>query len=264
MTKDVLIEQRDAGLLTLTLNRPERRNALSGELSERLLVAVQRADRDPDVRAVLVRGAGGTFCVGGDVKAMAEGAERSATVDQRVRTLRQRSEISRLLHEMAKPTVALIEGAAAGAGLSIALACDFRIAGEQAKLTMAFAKVGLSGDFGGTYLLAKLLGGAAARDLYINSPVLTGAEARARGLVHRTAPDAEVAAAGIQWAQELAAGPTVAFGYMKQAINLAGHASMATTLDFEAMNHIRCTATDDHKEAAAAFVAKRKPTFKGQ
>lgn len=263
MSASVLLEEQVDGLLTLTLNRPERRNALNGELSERLTEAVARAARDASVRAVLIRGSGGTFCVGGDVKAMADGAERDATFEQRVQALRRRTETVRLLHEMPKPTVALIEGAAAGAGLSIALACDFRIAGERAKITTAFAKVGLSGDYGGTYLLTKLLGSAKARDLYINSPTLSGLEARDLGLIHRVADDAEVADAASQWASKLASGPTITFGYMKQAINLAEGAPFAAVLDLEATNHIRCTSTHDHKEAASAFVQKRSPVFGG-
>jgi 2-(1,2-epoxy-1,2-dihydrophenyl)acetyl-CoA isomerase len=263
MSDSVLLEEQVDGLLTLTLNRPERRNALNGELSERLTDAVARAARDAGVRAVLIRGSGGTFCVGGDVKAMADGAERDATFEQRVQALRRRTETVRLLHEMPKPTIALIEGAAAGAGLSIALACDFRIAGERAKITTAFAKVGLSGDYGGTYMLTKLLGSAKARDLYINSPTLSGLEARDLGLIHRVVDDAEVADAASQWARKLASGPTITFGYMKQAINLAEGAPFAAVLDLEATNHIRCTSTHDHKEAASAFVQKRSPVFGG-
>ncbi|TMJ47180.1 MAG: enoyl-CoA hydratase, partial [Alphaproteobacteria bacterium] len=147
----VLLESLDRGLLTLTLNRPERRNALNPELGLRLVEAATRAAADPDVRAVLLKGAGGTFCVGGDVKAMASGAGQNETLDRRFELLRHRVEVSRLLHDMRKPTLAMISGSAAGAGLSLALACDLRIAGKSAKLTTAFAKVGLSGDYGGTY-----------------------------------------------------------------------------------------------------------------
>src|SRR5438128_881986 len=138
---EVLLESLDDGLLTLTLNRPERRNALNPELGLRLVEAATRAATDPDVRAVLIKGAGGTFCVGGDVKAMAAGgAGRNETLDRRFELLRQRMEVSRLLHEMRKPTLAMIAGSAAGAGLSIALACDLRLAGKSAKLTTAFGR----------------------------------------------------------------------------------------------------------------------------
>lgn len=264
VAEEVLRKERQDGLLILTLNRPERRNALDVALSERLLSAVQGAASDSDVRCVLLRGEGGTFCVGGDVKAMAAGTGGELTVDQRVQALRRRSEVSRLLHEMPKPTVAVISGAAAGAGLSIAMACDFRISAQSAKLTVAFAKVGLSGDYGGTYLITKLLGGAKARDLYLNSPVMTAEDALQQGLLHRVVADDAIEQDGLRWGRELAAGPTVTFGYMKQAINLAEHASMAEVLDVESMNHIRCSATDDHREAAAAFVDKRAAVFGGR
>ena len=264
MTEAVLLEERKQGLLVLTLNRPERRNALDLTLSDRLLGTLERAAGDAWVRAVLLRGAGSTFCVGGDVKAMAEGTRWATDDAARIAALRRRTEISRLLHEMPKPTLALIRGAAAGAGLSIALACDLRLAAREAKLTTAFAKVGLPGDFGGTYLLTQMLGSARARDLYLNSPVLSGTEALAQGLVQRVAGDDEAEAAGLEWAMALAAGPTVAFGRMKAAINLSEGAGMAEVLDLEAESHVRCTATEDHREAAAAFVAKRPPVFHGR
>jgi 2-(1,2-epoxy-1,2-dihydrophenyl)acetyl-CoA isomerase len=147
----VLIEALEDGLLTLTLNRPERRNALDTAMLESLVDATRRAATNPAVSAVMLTGAGGTFCVGGDVKAMAARGNETMLTDDRIADLRDKMEAARLLHEMRKPTIAAIEGAAAGAGLSLALACDLRIANRSAKLTTAFAKVALSGDFGGTY-----------------------------------------------------------------------------------------------------------------
>lgn len=264
MTDDVVLEERQGGLLILTMNRPEQRNALDETLSERLLQAVRTAAEDREIRAVMLRGAGAAFCVGGDVKSMAAGSGRELAQEDRVQLLRRRSAVSQLLHEMPKPTLAIIGGAAAGAGLSIAMACDFRIAARSAKLTVAFAKVGLSGDYGGTYLLTKLVGSAKARDLYLNSPLMTGEAAYQQGLVHRVAADECLEEEGLGWGRELAAGPTVTFGYMKQAINLAEHACLAQVLDAEAMNHVRCFATDDHREAAVAFVEKRAATFAGR
>ena len=147
----VLIEALEDGLLTLTLNRPERRNALDTAMLESLVDATRRAATNPAVSAVMLTGAGGTFCVGGDVKAMAARGNETMLTDDRIADLRDKMEAARLLHEMRKPTIAAIEGAAAGAGLSLALACDLRIANRSAKLTTAFAKVALSDDFGGTY-----------------------------------------------------------------------------------------------------------------
>jgi 2-(1,2-epoxy-1,2-dihydrophenyl)acetyl-CoA isomerase len=262
---DVLIENLEEGVLTLTLNRPERRNALSSELLERLLAATSRAVSNPDVGAVLLRGAGGTFCVGGDVKSMAErGSKPPPAIDQRVEELRQHMEVSRVLHDMRKPTVAAIEGAAAGAGLSIALACDIRVTGKSAKITTAFAKVGLSGDFGGTYFLTRLVGTAKARDLYLTSPVLSGEEAHAMGIVSRVVADEVVFATAHEIAHGLANGPRLTLSYMKQNLNLAEQMPLAQCLDAEALQHIRCSQTEDHREAAVAFVEKRKPVFRGR
>jgi 2-(1,2-epoxy-1,2-dihydrophenyl)acetyl-CoA isomerase len=177
--------------------------------------------------------------------------------------LRRGMEVSRILHEMPKPVVAQVDGAAAGAGLSIALACDLRVAGASAKITTAFAKVGLSGDYGGTYFLTHLLGSAKARELYLTSPVLTAQEALALGIVTRVVPDAEVEAAAHELAMSLAHGPSVTLGYIKRNINNAEHLSLEACFDAEAMHHSRSGETADHKEAAKAFVEKRKPAFQG-
>src|ERR1700740_3227721 len=168
----IVLQKLEEGLLTVTMNRPDRRNALNVEMTRGLLDAARRAAEDHEVRAVLLKGAGGTFCVGGDVKAMAEGAA-PLPFEARKANLRRGMEVSRILHLMPKPVVAQIDGAAAGAGLSIALSCDLRVAGASAKITTAFAKVGLSGDYGGTYFLTHLLGRPKARELYLTSPVLT-------------------------------------------------------------------------------------------
>jgi len=173
MSDAVLLQQDEGPLRLLSMNRPERRNALNSALCTALHEAAQAAADDDGVRAVLLRGEGGTFCVGGDVKDMAEGVGRQLTVEQRTAGLRRRMDVSRVLHQMAKPTVAAISGAAAGAGLSIALACDFRIAARSAKITTAFAKVGLSGDFGGSWFLTHIVGTARARELYLRPQTLS-------------------------------------------------------------------------------------------
>jgi 2-(1,2-epoxy-1,2-dihydrophenyl)acetyl-CoA isomerase len=172
--------------------------------------------------------------------------------------------VARWLHEMPKPTLAVIPGAAAGAGLSLALACDLRIAADDAKLTTAFAKIGLSGDFGGSYFLNHLVGAAKARQLYFTGEVVTGAEAQRIGLVNRAVPAAQLAEAARTWAAELAALPTVAVGYMKRNLNVGLRGSLADVLDAEALHMIRTFDTDDHKGAAVAFVEKRPPSFKGR
>src|ERR1700722_16617918 len=175
---DMVLQSLDQGLLTITMNRPDRRNALNPDMTKGLVEAARRAAEDHDVRAVLLKGAGGTFCVGGDVKSMAAG-RAPLPFEARMVNLRRGMEVSRILHEMSKPVVAQLDGAAPGGGLSIALACDLRVASTSVKITPAFAKVGLSGDYGGTYFLTQMFGSAKARELYLLSPVLTGPEAAA-------------------------------------------------------------------------------------
>ncbi|MCP9627736.1 enoyl-CoA hydratase [Rhodopseudomonas palustris] len=260
---DIVLQHLDRGLLTITMNRPERRNALNQDMIRGLVEAAHRAKDDPEVRAVLLKGAGGTFCVGGDVKSMAA-AGAPPPLEQKVANLRRGMEVSRILHQMPKPVVAQIDGAAAGAGLSMALSCDLRVAGSSAKITTAFAKVGLSGDFGGTYFLTQLIGAAKARELYLTSPVLTAQEAQALGIVTKVVPDAEVEQATRELALSLAQGPTVTLGYIKTNINNAESLSLEACFDAEALHHSRCAETIDHKEAAAAFVEKRVPSFQGR
>ena len=256
-----LLESRADGVLTLTLNRPERLNAMNGPMLKALHAALLQAALDPAVRAVVLTGAGRGFCAGGDVKGMAEGEGAGLTLEARTAHLRDAMECSRLLHEMPKPTLAVIRGACAGAGLSLALACDLRLASDSLKLTSAFAKVGLSGDFGGSYFLTHLIG-ARARALIMLSPLLSATEALDLGLVTQVVPDAGLEAEGRALAGRLATGPTLTLGHIKANLNAAENgATLSEMLDHEAIRHIRCAYTEDHQEAARAFVEKRPPVF---
>ncbi|MDB5656304.1 MAG: enoyl-CoA hydratase [Tardiphaga sp.] len=259
---DIVLQSLDNGLLTITMNRPERRNALNLDMTQGLVAAARRAAEDHNVRAVLLKGAGGTFCVGGDVKSMAAGATPLPFEAKRA-NLRRGMEVSRILHQMPKPVVAQLDGAAAGAGLSIALSCDLRVASSSVKITTAFAKVGFSGDYGGTYFLTQMLGSAKARELYLLSPVLTAQEALALGMVTKVVADAEVETAAHDLAMSLAQGPSITLGYIKSNINNAETLTLEACFDGEAIHHTRCGETADHKEAAQAFVEKRKATFRG-
>src|SRR6202051_1590779 len=169
---DMVLQSLDNGLLTITMNRPDRRNALNADMTRGLVEAARRAAEDHEVRAVLLKGAGGTFCVGGDVKSMAEG-RAPLSFEARMINLRRGMEVSRVLHEMSKPVVAQLDGAAAGAGLSIALACDLRVASTSVKITTALPQRGGGGGAEGRWFLTHLLGSAKARELYLLSPVLT-------------------------------------------------------------------------------------------
>ena len=265
MTQD-LLETIEGGIATLTMNRPEARNALTREMMLALSEALPRLANDAAVRLVVLTGSGAAFCSGGDVKGFAKNAAAAAVTlsfDHKVTDLRARMEVARWLHEMPKPTLAVIPGPAAGAGFSLALACDLRIAADNAKFTTAFAKIGLSGDFGGSYFLNHLVGAAKAREMYFTGQVLLGDEALRIGLVNRVVPAAQLADAARAWAAELAALPTVAIGYMKRNLNAGLRGSLSDVLDAEAIHMIRTFETSDHKGAAAAFVEKRAPQFEG-
>jgi len=269
---DHLLETIEDGVATFTMNRPQARNALSGEMGAALFEGVRRAASDPKVRAIVLTGAGGAFCAGGDVKGFAADTGRGSGVgqsggpsfEQRAASLRNGMEVVRWLHEAPKPTLAVIPGPAAGAGLSLALACDLRIAAESAKLTTAFSKVGLAGDYGGSWFLSHLVGQAKARELYFTADVITGAEAAALGIVNRAYPADDLPGEARAWAARLAALPTIAVGYMKRNLNIAVHATLAEVLDLEATNMVRTMMTEDHAAAARAFVEKRPPAFAGR
>jgi 2-(1,2-epoxy-1,2-dihydrophenyl)acetyl-CoA isomerase len=266
MTQD-LLETIDGGVATLTMNRPDSRNALSRAMMLALHESLQRLAADPAVRLVVLTGTGRAFCSGGDVKGFAQAAGAAGTppnFDQRVTDLRARMDAVRWLNEMPKPTLAVIPGPAAGAGLSLALACDLRISADDAKFTTAFSKIGLSGDFGGSWFLSQLVGASRARELYFTGRVVMADEALRLGLVDRVVPFAQLADAAKAYAQELVALPTVAVGYMKRNLNVAQRGTLADVLDAEAIHMIRTFETDDHKGAARAFVEKRPPSFDGR
>ncbi|MGH6987414.1 MAG: enoyl-CoA hydratase-related protein [Caulobacteraceae bacterium] len=268
-----LLERIEGGIATLTMNRPEARNALSGEMQSGLSEALPRLAADPAVRCVVLTGAGGAFCAGGDVKGFASrsaggggdgGVPSPFNFEGAVHGLRRGMDVVSVLHDMPKPTLAVMPGAAAGAGLSLALACDLRIAAENAKLTTAFSKVGLSGDYGGSFFLSRLVGQAKARELYFTADVILGAEAARLGIVNAAYPAAELEEAAAAWALRLASLPTLAVGYMKKNLAAAETRSLAEVLDLEAVHMVRTMMTEDHRAASRAFVEKAQPVFAGR
>ena len=264
MTQD-LIETVEGGIATLTMNRPEARNAFSRAMMDAMSEALPRLAVDPAVRLVVITGAGNAFSAGGDVKGFARnvgGAPVSVSFDTKVTDLRARMEVARWLHEMPKPTLAVIPGPAAGAGLSVALACDLRIATEDAKLTTAFSKIGLSGDFGGSYFLNHLVGAAKARELYFTGQVISGAEAARIGLVNRVVRDEDLLAFARRYAQELAANcsPT-SMMIMKRQVwqhltaDLGSAEKEAIGLMVESFKR------PDFREGVVSYLEKRPPRF---
>jgi len=257
------IEDISDSVATLTFNRPDRLNALSTPIMDGLLEALPRLAGDPGVGVIVLTGAGRAFCAGGDVKSMAEGSA-DRTVEQATADLRRRMEVSRLLHEIPKPTIAMVNGPAAGAGMSLALACDLRFAAQSARFVTAFANIGFSGDFGGSYFLSKLIGTGKARELYYTAEPLDAAQAFALGIVNKVAADADLVGATMAFARKLARGPRIALALMKQNFNAAESGTLAELLDLEARRQVETGRTADHKEAARAFVEKRTPTFTGR
>lgn len=263
-----LIADLDGGVLTLTLNRPEARNAMSGAMNAALSEQLAWAELEPQVKVVVLTGAGNGFCAGGDVKGMDSrnaGGSEPTPIDEAIHRQRvnQRATAGKLF-KMPKPTIAALPGAAAGAGLSLALACDLRIMSRTAIMTTAFAKVGFSGDYGGTYFLTQLVGSAKARELYFLSDRVSADEALRLGLANWVVEPDDLAARTREIASRLAAGPTIAYRYMKENLNRAMAGDVDDCLDLEATHHVHCGQTADHKEAARAFVEKRAPVFQGR
>jgi 2-(1,2-epoxy-1,2-dihydrophenyl)acetyl-CoA isomerase len=264
MVAELLTERTD-GVALLTMNRPEQLNALGGDLLPLLHDALREIATDAEIGCVVLTGAGRGFSAGGDMKARATGARPPpATPEAGADALRARMECSRLLHEMPKPTIAMVNGVAAGAGMSLALACDMRIVGESARMTTAFAKMGFSGDFGGHWFLSRLAGPARARELYFTSAMLDAARMEALGLANRVVPDAALREETMALARSLGTGPRVAWRYMKRNMRVAEEGSLADALDAEAIGMMRCQETEDHREALRAFLEKRPPVFKGR
>lgn len=264
----LVLSEREGGLAIVTLNKPDRLNALSEPVMDALLDALRAVAEDHTVRAVLLRAAGRGFCAGGDVKAGGISRERAATmtIEDRAAHLRRHMDSARLLHTMAKPTVTALRGAVMGAGVGLALSADFRIASTTLKFETAFRNLGFSGDFGGAYFLTQLAGVSVARELMmLNGQRLDAQRALQLGLVNRVVEDDQLDEAALALARELASGPSVAFQHMKRALNAAaGGADVAAVLDMEAAAMVRTSTTEDHKEAVRAFVEKRAPVFNGR
>ena len=256
-----LLESIEDGVAVLTLNRPEALNALSMDIRNGLLGAMDRYADDSNVRCVVITGAGRAFSSGGDVKGMGQSAARG--YEARARGIQFSNTIPMAMRKHPKVIIAMVNGVAAGAGMSMSLACDLRIAGKSARFTTAFLKIGLSGDWGGTWTLTRLVGTAKARELFLMPDMVGADEALKLGMVNRVVEDAELRTATMEIARRIADMPQVAVAAIKRNLFAAETESFATTLDHEAFNQARCSQTEDHREAVAAFKEKRKPVFKG-
>ena len=262
----------DQGLATITLNRPEHLNTMSGALLKLAMTALERATDDDSVRAVILTGAGRAFCAGGDLQGMAgnrpAGLEPASAADATIQTdvgrLRRVMRTSQLLRNMPKVTFAAINGACAGAGLAWACAADIRYCAASAVFNTAFMTAGLSGDFGGTWTLQRIVGPAKARELYLLAEKFGAEEALRIGLVSAILPDDELMSFVYARAKRIAGFAPLTLRAIKANLNDALDLEFATMLDREAERHIACSRTHDAREAARAFLEKRPPVFEGR
>ena len=257
-----LLESIQDGIATLTLNRPEALNALSLDIRTGLMDALDRYEDDDSVGCIVITGAGRGFCAGGDVKSMGDRAARGMEV--RARGIQFSHRIPMMMRTCSKPIIGMINGVAVGAGLSMALACDLRVAAKSARFGTGFLKIGLSGDWGGSWTLTQLVGTAKARELYLLGDMISADEALSCGMVNRVVDDAELLTATRAMARRIVDLPRVTVGYTKKNLFVSETESFATVLDMEAFHQARCSQTEDHREAVAAFKEKRKPVFKGR
>jgi 2-(1,2-epoxy-1,2-dihydrophenyl)acetyl-CoA isomerase len=257
-----LLETVEDGVAILTLNRPESLNALSDEIRVGLLEAIARLAEDDSVGCIVLTGAGRGFCAGGDVKTM--GDRNARGFEHRAAGIAQSGKIPMLMHSVPKVIIGMINGVAVGAGLSMALACDLRIAARSARFGTGFIKIGLSGDWGGTWSLTRLVGTAKARELYFTGDMIDADKALSIGLVNQVAADADLRETTMALARRIAATPRIALGYTKRNLFAAETGDFHTVMDLEAFHQARCSQTKDHREAIAAFKEKRRPEFKGR
>ena len=261
-TREILcrVEER-VGILTL--NRPDARNALTMDMKRALADTLPVLGGDEGVGCVLLTGAGGAFCAGGDTKNMQKEG-KPPSPETRKRQLRWEHTISEMLHDLEKPTVAALPGPAAGAGFALALACDIRIAAEGAFFTTAYARLGLAGDYGSSWFLTQIVGTAKARELMFTAERIDAREAERLGLVNRTVPDGNLEKEAMALAAKIASGPPIALRWMKDHLHRAQTHDLHSMLALEADRMVDGAATEDYIEAINAFREKRTPVFKGR
>ena len=266
---DELLCSVDDRVATITLNRPERKNALSDNLTPALRQTLLELNTAQEVGCIVITGAGNAFCAGGDVSGMGGGSNdekpaHTPSIQDRVKTLQHKQETLTLrLFEHAKPTIASLPGPAVGAGMCIALACDIRIGSESAFIGTGYRNVGFSGDYGGSWLLTQLVGIAKAKELFFTGRRIQSDECLELGLFNQVVPDEKLEESTTELARQIASGPPIAIGYMKENINRSLELDLRGALAQEADRLMRCAQTNDHKEAVKAFMEKRSPVFQG-
>ena len=260
---DSVLSQTDGAVATITINRPEARNALTAETKVALLAALRAAGADDTVRAVILTGAGQAFSAGQDLREHAQRLQEGGAVA--LDTVREHyNPMIEAIATMPKPVIAALSGVAAGAGASLAFACDFRIAAERASLVMSFSRVGLGADSGASWTLQRLVGPARAAELLILAEPVDSATALRLGLLTDVVADDLLPTAAAEFAARLAAGPTQAFAAIKESLLYGASRTLSDSLELEAQLQTRLGATKDHVAATLAFVNKQTPSFEGR
>ena len=262
MSEHILIEKKN-NILHIRFNRPDSKNAITRDMFELLLNTLEGCKKDHNLRAIFLTGEGDAFSAGGDVKDMAT-KEDNSSLEEKTNSLRRIMGVSELLYTLPIPTISIINGAAAGAGFAIALACDMRIATQNAKFVTAFSKIAFSGDFGGSYFLTKIIGTAKARELFYLSEVIDAEKAKDLGIVNNIIDSNEIDEYTVNLKNKFKDLAPIAIKYMKKNLNIAEVGDLNLSLNQEALHMMICSETEDHKNAAKAFVNKEKVVFKGK
>ena len=262
MTNSLLIK-RENDILEIMFNRPESRNAITRDMFEQMLTTLEKCKEDNELRAIFLSGKGEAFSAGGDVKDMAT-REDNSSLQEKTNSLRRIMGVSELLYSLPIPTISIINGPAAGAGFAIALACDMRVATENAKFVTAFSKIAFSGDFGGSYFLTKIIGTAKARELFYLSDTIEAKKAHELGIINNLIDANEINEYAINLKNKFRNLAPIAIKYMKKNLNIAETGDLNLSLNQEALHMMICSETEDHKNAAKAFVNKEKVVFKGK
>ncbi len=261
MGYSTILLDRAGPIATVTLNRPDARNALDLAMRGEVLAALDEIEADPAARVVILTGAGGHFCAGGDVKLMRERRQTAAEGRARVQALNRM--VTRLV-DFPWPTIAMVDGYAVGAGCNLALCCDLIVASDRAKFGQLFGKIALVPDGGGTWLLPRAIGLARAKELIFTADAIDAAEAARIGLVNRVVPVAELAGATRALAERIAAGPAAVQKLAKHMVNRAAATDLAAALDLESFCQGLAITGEDHQEGLSAFFEKRPPRFSGR
>jgi len=257
-----IIYETSDGIATITLNQPERRNALTWEMAKEIAAAISDVNSRPEIKVLVLTGQGKAFCSGGDVKSMAEGMEKPLFESRKMILEYYRTALA--ITEVEIPTITSINGHALGAGLTLALACDLRIASKEAKMGATFLQIGLHPGMGTTFFLPRMVGIARACELIFTARVITAEEAERIGMVNKAVPGEKLAEETRKLAEEIAAGPSLAMRMAKKSIYGGLRNDLESVLDYESFAQAACTQTEDLKEGITAFIQKRRPEFKGR